>query len=207
MNSKSRQLSLVVVSLGMILGGAAAWFLFMFTATDPVVEADINEHFTALSFNKKIEDNIANPQKHLSSKAGVTGPSKNKSLKNKNKKKRVHAVHLPGIERIAPGTFFIDTALFEDAKKNTEKYIGSTKAIVIEKSGKPVGLQLEGITRGSYLHVLGLRNYDILDAVNGHSLSTPQGATAAVAAVIQSTQFRLDLKRGEKHISLYYRLK
>lgn len=111
----------------------------------------------------------------------------------------------PGIDNIAPGVFLIDEAVFKNATIHPEKYVGGTRAIAVKKNDTIVGFALTGIS--GYMDAIGLQNNDILIAINGHTLNNAKNVSLAIAAVVQSTQFRLDILRNETSRALYYRLR
>lgn len=108
------------------------------------------------------------------------------------------------IIRIAPSTYVVDAELFSKAQKNPKQFIGTASASMVQKNGENVGFQLAGIRSGTAAFALGLRNGDILIAVNGQKLTSADQALVALATIQMNKKFRVDVKRKNGKQSLYY---
>jgi C-terminal processing protease CtpA/Prc len=134
------------------------------------------------------------------------GRKKRDEARLENRRTAQLAPAYKGIAAIGPGTYIVDSKLVAAAQQNPRKYVGRTHAQLAELDGKPVGFRLLRVGQGSPVHALGLRNGDVLTAVNGQELKTIDGALVAVTSLRFSDKFRLDiLRRGTKR-SLYYRV-
>ncbi|MBN2343317.1 MAG: hypothetical protein JXR45_17620 [Deltaproteobacteria bacterium] len=215
----------LVVPLFLAVGGAAAFFYVLQNATDPEVAKDITAHFAALQNeaefvreNDFIQTSNSDDSSdrilfstHGAEKSGIQTkraadpPSGKKGRKKKLSSFQPVAVK-PGITRIARDTYLIDAAAMDDARNNLRKYIGAALAELVEDESGPVGFRLKNIGADSYLHAVGVRNNDILIAINGHPLNSIENVTLAIASFKNATQFRLDLLRKDKKRSLYYKV-
>lgn len=224
-NKGSRKLAFFfIVPIFLMVGGAAAFFYVLSNVTDPVVEQDINDHFAAIenhSQSANSADLFVKPPKTdpnfvLFSTSSATGSTtkkeKNKKRAKTKKQKKKEPLGFPpkevkpGITEIAPGTFLIQETAMAEARSNLRKYIGSALAELVNDKTGPIGFQLKNISKRSYLHSLGLRNKDILVAINGHPLNSIENVSLAVASFKYATQFRLDYLRKNKRRSLYYKV-
>ncbi len=111
-----------------------------------------------------------------------------------------------GVRRVGPGTYLIDEALATSARKSPRSFIQGVRARLVPFNGKPFGFQLSGIGPQSPLHALGLRDGDVLLAVNGYQLKSIDEALLAATSCRFADKFRVDLQRGAGRMSLYYRV-
>lgn len=106
-----------------------------------------------------------------------------------------HAAPAPG-----PGTYQVTRALV-DAVANDPESVGAQSthiAVVYEPDGTPVGLRITGVGRDSGLRAAGIRNGDILVAVNGQVVDSPQRGVAVYQRLSTATAVSVDLvRRGE----------
>jgi general secretion pathway protein C len=63
-------------------------------------------------------------------------------------------------------------------------------------NGRNEGVRLSGIRDGSPLSRLGLRNGDVLRAINGRELTTGEAALEAYASLRNAAELRISLARG-----------
>jgi membrane-associated protease RseP (regulator of RpoE activity) len=111
-----------------------------------------------------------------------------------------------GVRKVAPGTYVIEEALASDARKQPRKYTRGASAHPVEKDGKIVGFRILGVGQGSALSAIGIRNGDVVLAVNGYELKTMDQVLLAVSALRFAKKYRVDLLRGGGRRSLYYRV-
>jgi len=220
MKMRRRKLLLVIAASALISGGTAAVLLSRAAGTDAAVDADINAHFANTSVAMIEKDNDVLDAEVISSapsalKTRSAGSARTTPKKDTGKKKnsgaagqRHHAVKfsVPGIEPASKGAYFIDRALFDDARRNPGNYVGGARATPSKRGADIEGFLVSGTSEG-YLQAIGLCDGDILLAVNGHPLSSAKNVSLATASVMRSTQFRVDLRRNGTPMSLYYRLK
>lgn len=117
-------------------------------------------------------------------------PRSSKSIKNTD------------IVRLGPGRYevrrqAIETAL---AKGGTS----GARAVPVAENGTIIGYRLSGIT--GKLQQLGLRNGDVVTAVNGRKLTTPDAAIAAYGGLRKASRATITVRRGGRPVSLGYRI-
>ncbi len=96
----------------------------------------------------------------------------------------------------------------EPARLDTPRdWIGRVRFVPDLQQGEVRGVRVLGVARGSMLDLLGLQNGDRLEAINGHSLSTPASALAAYAALTRTSDFELQLVRSEAPLKLVYHVR
>jgi hypothetical protein len=111
-----------------------------------------------------------------------------------------------GVRKIAPGTYIIDRRLAADAQKRPKAYIQGVRARLVAEDEKPIGFQLMNVSTVCPIYALGLRSGDVLIAVNGFKLKTIDEAVLAATSLRFANQYRVDIRRGKKSLSLYYRI-
>lgn len=232
MLAKHRKLVyLSLVSAGLLLFGMAAgsWAVDKLKGDKAVIN-DIDRHFEAIArqeppvpqssksvpaaVRNEPDDKIASPRKPQKS---VKKTSEKKKRANKRTKKKqsskdastnasAQPASFPGVTKLAPSTYLIDKQLIDEARTAPKPFIKGVRAVLTQKNGAPVGFRLLGIRPQSALSAVGLRNKDILTAVNGHKLDSIDNALSAAGALQIADRFRVDLIRGGREISLYYRV-
>ena len=73
-------------------------------------------------------------------------------------------------------------------------------------NGMPAGIQLSDITRGSLLHRLGIRNGDVLSAVNGDRLTTAQRMPELVEHLERDSEVIVEVIRRGRVETLRYEI-
>ncbi|MBN2714969.1 MAG: hypothetical protein JXX14_03885 [Deltaproteobacteria bacterium] len=213
----------LTVLIFLMVGGAAAVFYVINSNSDPLVEADISAHFAAIDDNEgdlpvfsDSGNGVASEILLYSSgkrngagngKDGSTPAVKaNRHTGKHSGKSNGRPESKNGITRIDSGTWLIEDRIYRHAQKNLLSYVGSAQAELAEDEDGAIGFKLRNIKKDSYLHDIGLRNNDVLVAVNGHALNSVQNVTLAIASFKKATQFRLDLLRKSKKHSFYYKI-
>lgn len=108
------------------------------------------------------------------------------------------------IRRIDDRTFEIDRGWLEAALEDAPALMHAARVMPHEVDGRVVGVRVYGIRPGSTLAELGLRNGDLLQAIDGRSLATPDTALEAYAALRRTDVLALLLeRRGEPMIFVY----
>ena len=73
---------------------------------------------------------------------------------------------------------------------------------------KPAGFRIEKIATGSVFHALGIKVGDVIQSINGHSVTAEERALELVTQLSNERSFVLALLRGEKltPIKLFYKV-
>lgn len=168
------------------------------------------ENSLPLADNNPVNDDPADVLQN--SKKGSRSKSKTRKSRRSKKQKKKNMVDQPqanqwsGIKKIAAGTYLVDSNLVASAQKNPKKYLTGTKAQPLVKNKQTVGFEILGIHKSAPLYALGLRNMDVLTAINGRPLNSPNQAVAAAIALRNASRFRLDVLRNGQRRSLYYQI-
>lgn len=106
------------------------------------------------------------------------------------------------IVRLGPGRYAVRREALETALANGGTQ-GAYAAPVLEK-GAVIGYRIGGVT--GKLQQLGLRNGDVVTALNGRKLSSPEAAIAAYGGIRTAKRATITVRRGGRRVSLGYRI-
>lgn len=104
-----------------------------------------------------------------------------------------------GIQPLGPSSFRIRRAFLREA---LGRGAGLVRRARIRAVGQ--GLQLQRLDRGGLLKKLGLERKDVLQTINGLSLTTPEGVLGARALLGTAERFSLTLERDGQRRTLEY---
>lgn len=225
MTGKSRVLKFVAIALGtvFVLIASVGLSLFYKVRGDSEVMEDIDRHF------ERIDGYAPTPAEHQNinrpstwAKPGKTTevqgdskeaePPRTRKIKSKRGKRTdrregpesisSHA----GIREIAPGTYVIDEGLMSQVQSNPQRFTGPARASIAQRRGSLAGFRITEIRPGSPVYAIGIRDGDVITAVNGYQLKSLDEVLVAIAAVRFSQQYRVDILRNGRQQSLYYRV-
>jgi hypothetical protein len=219
----------LIVGLSLLLITAGIVFIATKLRGDEQVMRDIDRHFQQLEKESSYAAYTANegepPEPITPRTSGVRGetnvpdaPQKKRGNKGERFQRRARSAAPPdpsrsnpshqirGVRQIAPGTYLLDPNLVAVVQKSPKSFVHGVRAYLIPKGGKPLGFQLSGIRESSALHAIGIRNGDILIAVNGFQLRSIDEAVLAATSLRFADQYRVDIKRGGEMRSFYYRV-
>jgi hypothetical protein len=108
------------------------------------------------------------------------------------------------ITRTGATSFRLPRSLVDRALQNRAPLIGDVGAVVHEENGRVVGPRIYGIRESSLLAELGLRNGDLLRAINGFDLTSTDGALDAYAKLRTASHLTLSLVRAGQPLTLHY---
>jgi hypothetical protein len=108
------------------------------------------------------------------------------------------------ITRTGATSFRLPRSLVDRALQNRTPLIGNVGAVIHEENGRVVGPRIYGIRENSLLAELGLRNGDLLRAINGFDLTTADSALDAYAKLRTASHLTLSLVRGGQPLTLHY---
>ncbi len=98
----------------------------------------------------------------------------------------------------------VPKAEVEKAFENFAEIAGQAAAVPIIENGEPKGFQLRKIKAGSIFQRLGLRNNDLIQGVNGESLTTADQALRLFTVFRNEREIVLDIIRNDQPIQLAY---
>ncbi len=110
-----------------------------------------------------------------------------------------------GVSKEGDNKFVVDRSLVEDAVANVEKLATQIRVVPHKgPDGEIDGYRLSAIRRGSLFDKLGVKNGDIVHEVNGHALTSADGALKAYQALQSESSFTFDVTRRNKKQTFEY---
>lgn len=111
-----------------------------------------------------------------------------------------------GIEKVSDTRYNLSRSMLNKVLDSAGKLIGIAAVSPKLEGGESVGMEIRGIRPGTLLTKLGVQNGDILEGVNGQSLSNPDAALGAYTTLRTADKFDLSIRRGGKSMMIHYSL-
>ena len=105
-----------------------------------------------------------------------------------------------------PDLCTIDRTFLEGLLEKPELLLRQMRIVPALEAGKAVGMKLYGIRSGSLPKLLGLRNGDLVRAVNDLPLDTMEAAMSAYSKVRERDSLVLQITRNDQPVSLTIRI-
>lgn len=115
-----------------------------------------------------------------------------------------------GIEKVKDNEYAVDRNVLSQVLTNPDKFKDGTQVRPNYKNGKPNGFRLSGMKAGSPLYDIGLRPGDVITAVNGTNLDSPNKALQLyqkMGNLNGLNNVTVTVERGGKSQNLSYKLK
>ncbi len=137
--------------------------------------------------------------------------SKPKKGEHKSPKGRAKTPKLPSsirkkIAEIGPGRYRVERSALEAIIEKATVYMKSVRIRPQKEGDKVVGVQLSRVQKGTLLDVLGLKNGDRIQSINGFELAGPAQALQAYARLRLADNIRVQAVRGGRPLELEYRI-
>jgi general secretion pathway protein C len=112
-----------------------------------------------------------------------------------------------GIRQVGDNRYVVDRGEVDHSIENLSQVVTQMRAVPYLKDGKSVGFRVFNIRAGSLFERMGLKNGDIIQAVNGSQLDDPSRALALLDEVQTSDEIRIDLLRDDSPNTLTYSIR
>ena len=112
-----------------------------------------------------------------------------------------------GVEKEGETKFTIDQETFNKILENPDKLANQIRAVPKTEDGKVIGYRLSGIKRSSLFRKLGIKNGDVVHAVNGHELTSISSALAAFDSLQSERSFKFDVTSRKKKQTYEYEVR
>ncbi len=109
-----------------------------------------------------------------------------------------------GIDKVTDTSFTIQRTMLNKVLDNAGKLIGIAAVSPKIVDGQSVGMEIRGIRPDTLLTKLGIQNNDVLEAVNGQPLTSPDAALGAYTTLRTADKFTLAIQRGGKSMMIDY---
>ena len=111
------------------------------------------------------------------------------------------------VRRIGENSFEVRKDNFSQAINNIGSLLTQARAIPYIIDGKIEGFRLISITPGSLYDSIGIRNGDIIKNINGVPISSPETALRVFSDLKNESQFRVEVVREGRNLTLSYILR
>jgi len=111
-----------------------------------------------------------------------------------------------GIEKVNETNYNLSRSMLNKVLDNAGKLIGIAAVTPKIEGGESVGMEIRGVRPGTLLTKLGIENGDILESVNGQSLTNPDAALGAYTTLRTADKFSLSIRRGTQVMMINYNL-
>ncbi len=127
--------------------------------------------------------------------------------KSKGKKRGVDPEIKKMIKKISDTEFQIDRSAVDKILNDQASLMRSARIVPEQKDGKTIGIRLFGVRPDTLLGVLGLKNGDRLEQINGFEMGDPQKALQAYARLRTAENLKLTLNRRGKPTTINIAIK
>ena len=111
-----------------------------------------------------------------------------------------------GIEKVNETNYNISRTMLNKVLDNAGRLIGIAAVSPKTEGGQPVGMEIRGVRANTLLTKLGIQNGDILESVNGQSLTSTDAALGAYTTLRTADKFNLSIRRAGKSMIINYNL-
>lgn len=113
-----------------------------------------------------------------------------------------------GIDQVGDNSYVVDRELVDRYMGNLDMLARMGRAIPHRGTdGQIDGYRLSGIRRNTMGEKIGIKNGDIVHSVNGHPLTSMQGAMAAYQALQSESDFEFEVTRRGQRMNLEYEIR
>jgi general secretion pathway protein C len=112
-----------------------------------------------------------------------------------------------GIQKVSETEFNVDRGTLDKILENQADLMRQARVVPEQENGRTVGIRMMGIRDDSLLGVLGMKNGDRLQTINGFDMSSPEKALEAYARLRTADKLTVQVNRGGKNMNLDYNIK
>ena len=111
-----------------------------------------------------------------------------------------------GIDRVNDNNYNLSRSMLNKVLDNAGKIIGIAAVSPKIENGESIGMEIRGVRPNTLLTKIGIQNGDILESINGQSLSNPDAALGAYTTLRTADKFNLSVRRGGQSMIINYNL-
>ena len=111
-----------------------------------------------------------------------------------------------GIDRVNDNNYNLSRSMLNKVLDNAGKIIGIAAVAPKIENGQSIGMEIRGIRPDTLLTKIGIQNGDILESINGQSLSNPDAALGAYTTLRTADKFTLSVRRDGRSMMINYNL-
>ncbi len=110
-----------------------------------------------------------------------------------------------GVRKVGATSYEIERGEFDRALSNVARLMTEARAVPeMDASGNYIGFKLVYIKDGSLFEKIGIEKMDVLTRINGYELNSPEKALQLFGKLRTANQFTIDVKRGDRPVTLDY---
>jgi type II secretion system protein C len=110
-----------------------------------------------------------------------------------------------GVEKVSENKFTVERSVLDQAMGNLESLATQVRASPHKgPDGEVDGFRLSAIKQGSLFSKLGIKNGDIVHAVNGTPLTSTEGAMSAYGSLKNQGSFSFEITRRNQRMTMDY---
>jgi general secretion pathway protein C len=111
------------------------------------------------------------------------------------------------IRQVGDNRYLVDRGEVDHSIENLSTVVTQMRAVPYLKDGKSIGFRVFNIRAGSLFERMGLKNGDVIQAVNGTTLDDPTRALALLDEVQTADEISVDLLRDDHPNTLTYSIR
>jgi general secretion pathway protein C len=111
-----------------------------------------------------------------------------------------------GIDKVNETNYNLSRSMLNKVLDNAGKIIGIAAVSPKMEGGQSIGMEIRGVRPNTLLTKLGIQNGDILESVNGQSLTSPDAALGAYSTLRTADKFSLSVRRDGRAMMINYRM-
>jgi len=111
------------------------------------------------------------------------------------------------IRQVGDNRYLVDRGEVDHSIENLSTVVTQMRAVPYLKDGKSIGFRVFNIRAGSLFERMGLKNGDVIQAVNGTTLDDPTRALALLDEVQTADEVSVDLLRDDHPNTLTYSIR
>src|SRR5690606_30723498 len=109
-----------------------------------------------------------------------------------------------GIQATGENEFLVSRAEVDSALENMSQLFTQIRAVPHFEGGQSIGFRLFAIRRGSLFDRIGLKNGDIVTAINGSPMTDPSKAVSLLQELRDARSLEVDALRNQQPLKLSY---
>jgi general secretion pathway protein C len=112
-----------------------------------------------------------------------------------------------GVKKLAEDNYEIRRSTLESMLGDTARLTSAARPIVEIRDGRPVGFRLMAVRTDGPLGQLGLRNGDVVSAINGLALTSPEQALEVYLKLRSASHVTINVERDGRRQTQEYRIR
>lgn len=112
-----------------------------------------------------------------------------------------------GIKKVGENSYEISRELVDKVRANISRYASGARIVPHIENGKANGYKLYAVRPSSVFAKIGVRNGDILHAVNGLNIASPRQALEVYTKLTDASNISLSITRRGKPVTMKYRIR